>query len=278
MKIRPYFELNCKNESFVKMHNILESKGIKNNLFMLAIYNKDLIGIDPYDSNLTDDQKRDIIDECKINIWYFLRNVLKVYENPFILNLNSMAQIYLYLQNSSSWNTTHRQSFKKGVCYAISLFERIFHKRSSKFIIARYNKIDFNLPGYIEMDIESVKDREDDIVFIFDAEFTNLKTININLVKGELDKIPNMIIMAESVISDYAESNGVMETLSHSIVWEDRFYDLPVSELKTETLYHIKYSYKELGYDEEWFERMCEFLGNDPEIIRREILLKRRES
>lgn len=33
--------------------------------------NKSLYGIDPYDPNLTDMQKLQIVEECKVNPWFF---------------------------------------------------------------------------------------------------------------------------------------------------------------------------------------------------------------
>ena len=49
--------------------------GIKNHLFMLAIYDQDLIGIDPRTPNLPQDIAIKIGIECERNFWYAVRNI-----------------------------------------------------------------------------------------------------------------------------------------------------------------------------------------------------------
>ena len=48
---------NTKNVSFLKVAKILKDKGIKNYAFFLVLYDESLADVDPYDENLTDDQK-----------------------------------------------------------------------------------------------------------------------------------------------------------------------------------------------------------------------------
>ena len=49
------------DDGFTKISKELEKLGCKNNKFMLGIYNKDLIDIDPYSYNLSLEQKMEII-------------------------------------------------------------------------------------------------------------------------------------------------------------------------------------------------------------------------
>lgn len=38
----------------------------------MKVSRKELIGVDPFDPNLTDEQKQMILDECKENVPYFM--------------------------------------------------------------------------------------------------------------------------------------------------------------------------------------------------------------
>ena len=73
-----FYQMKTKNVSFIRMHRYLVKKGISNNKFFLAIYDKDLLKIDPRDTNLSEDIKKKIVEECKRNYWYFIREVVMI--------------------------------------------------------------------------------------------------------------------------------------------------------------------------------------------------------
>lgn len=64
-----YYQMSTSNKSFLEMHYYLKQKGIKNNRFFLVLYDKDLAGIDPYDSTLSTIMKQKILRECMSNFW-----------------------------------------------------------------------------------------------------------------------------------------------------------------------------------------------------------------
>ena len=66
------------NSTFTEVYNILRTRYVRKSDFMLSLYNESLVDIDPYDNELNDETKLAIINECKKNIWYFLRNVVRV--------------------------------------------------------------------------------------------------------------------------------------------------------------------------------------------------------
>jgi hypothetical protein len=51
--------------------------GIKNHAFILALVNPKLQGVDPYSKNLTQEQILMIAVECKLNPWYFFREIAR---------------------------------------------------------------------------------------------------------------------------------------------------------------------------------------------------------
>ena len=75
---KPIYDFTTKNTSFLDVHYKLRDAGIKNNAFHLVLFNPELQGVDPYAEDLTDEQKQAIIKECSENIFYYLREVLRV--------------------------------------------------------------------------------------------------------------------------------------------------------------------------------------------------------
>lgn len=100
-----HHDYETKNKSFLEMAALLKAAGVKNNKFMLQIYQKDLIGVDPHDPNLSVEMKAKITLEIKYNYWYWLREVVRLPAGgidggiPFILNRGCMAFMWLFLNS-----------------------------------------------------------------------------------------------------------------------------------------------------------------------------------
>lgn len=171
-KLRPgeydsfYVHLETKNKSFLDMHYYLKSIGIKNNAFMLKLYNTNLIGVDPYDPALTSYQKAAILKECMDNCWYFIREVVRIpvsgANKPYVLHRGNMAMTYLFLMNINQMVELSRQFYKThsalvcllwvynfGTTNSQSLF---YHKdfASAKSNLKDLKEIRDNLPSYLQ--------------------------------------------------------------------------------------------------------------------------------
>lgn len=111
-------DVDTKNTSFVRYAALLEKMGVKNNLFHLSLLDKDLVGVDPHDPNLDDVTKIKIVREVTTNIWYFLREVIKIptvgsiNNSPYLLNRLCGPFHWLYTQNISCFVIGPRQSGK----------------------------------------------------------------------------------------------------------------------------------------------------------------------
>jgi len=66
------------NRSFVRQAAVYREMGIKNHAFLLALHDPGLQGVDPFDHRLTLEMQARIAVECKVNPWYFFREVLMV--------------------------------------------------------------------------------------------------------------------------------------------------------------------------------------------------------
>lgn len=66
------------NKSFLRTAELFKKMGIKNHSFHLQINNPLIKDLDPWDENLTEEQQWMILKECNENIWYVVREVIKV--------------------------------------------------------------------------------------------------------------------------------------------------------------------------------------------------------
>lgn len=111
-------DTETRNLSFLRMSLLLHKMGIKNNKFFLWLSQKELQGVDPY--NLKDDSlelKQKIVYECKINYFYFLREVVRVPvqgDNPVMFNLDraNLAVSWLFCNSIDCFMVQPRQTGK----------------------------------------------------------------------------------------------------------------------------------------------------------------------
>lgn len=99
------YDINTKNRSFLKTASDLKKQGVRNNKFMLVLYDESLSGVDPFDPELTDAQKIAVYRECSINKWYYIREVVRVPVDGVIsgiryrLNMGNLTISYLKSKN-----------------------------------------------------------------------------------------------------------------------------------------------------------------------------------
>lgn len=134
-KRKKTYDYKTKNKSFLRLYDTYYKMGIKNNRFMLAIYDTDLIGVDVYSPIMPKDLQLKIILECMINPWYFLREVCRIPTDgtplepgggvPFIADRNNIASWYLFINGIDHYVSKSRQRGKTQGC--ISEFNYAFH-------------------------------------------------------------------------------------------------------------------------------------------------------
>lgn len=67
------------NRSFIKLAALYKSMGIENHAFLLSLHDPSLQGVNPFDyENLSHEQIIRIATECRVNPWYFFREVVRV--------------------------------------------------------------------------------------------------------------------------------------------------------------------------------------------------------
>lgn len=115
-----YVTINWKttNTSFIKLAVQLRDMGIKNYKFMLTLYDKDLIGVDPYAPDLTPELQMKIIIECKRNKFYFLRELVRLKDQGsdvpmmYEAHVGNISLHFLRELNISTYQELPRQTGK----------------------------------------------------------------------------------------------------------------------------------------------------------------------
>lgn len=99
------YDIHTKNISFLKVSKMLRDRGVKNNKFMLTLYDKDLVGIDPYSKEVANNPELQlkIYIEISKNYWYYIREFVRIPADgadiPYELNLGNCTLGYLKRKN-----------------------------------------------------------------------------------------------------------------------------------------------------------------------------------
>jgi hypothetical protein len=160
-------DYNTSNKSFVRLAALYRDMGIKNYSYILSLLNPALQGVDPYSPDLTLDQMAMIVIECKLNFWYFLREVARAPGVaggkiiPIRANRGNIAAYWLFFNHITAILIQPRQtgkSFSVDVLMVYLLNIRCTNtqinlltkdERLRNANIARLKEIDLALPYYI---------------------------------------------------------------------------------------------------------------------------------
>lgn len=166
-----YIHTETTNQSFLDMRYYLKSQGIQNNDFFLALIDTGLAGIDPRDPNLPPHIKARIMNECRLNYWYFLREVIRIPTqggtvgsgSRYKLHRGNLAMNFLFVLNFNMFVEMPRQHGKTiaALCrylwvynFGTSNSEIMFmHKdhTGSKKNLKDLKNIRDTLPSYLQM-------------------------------------------------------------------------------------------------------------------------------
>jgi len=165
--VKIFYDWDTPNDSFVKMAYILKRKKIKNYNFFLKLYDKELVGVDPYDENLSEEMKARIQREVSKNFWYFIRECVKIAVpgrlKPFAINRGNLAMLWCLLNSINAALVLPRQNYKTqsacafyAWCYNFSTENSsiaFFNKRSEncKENLGRMKRIIEELPPYLQL-------------------------------------------------------------------------------------------------------------------------------
>ena len=121
---------------------MLEKANVKNNQFMLALFDATLVNVDPHSTTLTDDEKMRITTEILRSPWYFIREVIRVPVTggtvSYILHLGNLFLTWCMISNINAYLLLPRQNYKTMSACAIYLWIYCFGTKNSHFLF--FNK------------------------------------------------------------------------------------------------------------------------------------------
>lgn len=101
------------NVTFLRYSALLKTMGIKNHAFPLALVDKELQGVDPFDASISQELMMRVALECKNNYWYYIRQIAKTKEGDrFRANRGNMALFWLFFNHITTILIQIRQTGK----------------------------------------------------------------------------------------------------------------------------------------------------------------------
>ncbi len=137
-------DTECQNKSFVRMAALYRDMGIVNHNVILQLHNPELLGLDPYDPNLTLEQQLQVALEAKNNFFYFIRSCIRTPdgtdEEPiyFRANRGNIALFWLFFSHVTQILIQPRQTGKSVNVNALMAY--LLNIRCTKTHINQINK------------------------------------------------------------------------------------------------------------------------------------------
>ena len=218
------------NKSFIYMHKVLKEMGIKNNLFMLQLYDRELLHVDPFREDLSEEIKSRIHYEISRNIWYYFREIVRIPATGekirFELNRGNMAIIWAFILNLDFSCLLPRQSYKSYTidgCYNWLMY---WGAKNTKAIFLAHQKVIAN------QNLVRVKEISDTLPSYLDLRRKWKDKDNVNTLTFEPGSYVNEIRVNASAISkDHADKIG------RGLSTREQFYDEAAFIAYIDTIY-----------------------------------------
>lgn len=139
-------DYDTKNETFLRLAALYDRMGVKNSVFLLALLQPALKGVDPHDPDLTVEQMTLIGLECRYNPWYFFREVVRIpaiagpVPSKFKANRGNIALIWSFLCSIDIALIQPRQTGKS--VSTDTLMDWLLHIGTSNTLISMITKDD----------------------------------------------------------------------------------------------------------------------------------------
>ena len=188
---RAYFcHVGTTNTSFLTVSRVLADKGVKNNKFMLALFDEGLANVDPHADDLTDELKGRLLAEIVRNPWFFLREVVRVPVTggtvPYEIHLGNLFLTWCMISNINCYLLLPRQNYKTVSAAAMYLWGYAFAQSNSHILffnkelkdaqnnLKRLKDLMENLPAWVRDDVlaDPVNDRNA-IEYVYSAHRNN---------------------------------------------------------------------------------------------------------
>lgn len=106
------------NASAIRISTALKYAGVKNHTFMLSLYDRDLVGINPHDPNLSIEMQAKVVREFSKNYWFAVRECIRIppvvglESVPYNFHRSNVSLAWLYLARVFNMSVIARQRGK----------------------------------------------------------------------------------------------------------------------------------------------------------------------
>lgn len=188
---RYFIDTTTRNMSFLQTAADLKKLGIKNNMFFLKLYDRNLVGVDPFSSSLSREQKDRISYECMNNIYYFLRECVRIPEqggatgpgsgSAFILHRGNLSAAWCFDHNIDFYLVVPRQCYKTMSLLAMENWAYLFGTSNSLFNFVSKTQKD------CDDNLMKLKDQKDSLPLFMQQKYTY--DYGSYTISGEIKKI-----------------------------------------------------------------------------------------
>ena len=246
MKLPFIYDVYTKNLSFIQTSKDLANLGVKNNKFFLKLYDKELLGVDPYSDALTQEQIKRIILECVRNPWYYLRELARIPSSggtlgpgggdPYILHRANLAATYCFLHNINHYLVIPRQCGKTQSEVATLNWAYLFGTTNSEIAFINKTQKDAN------DNLTRLKQQKDLLPLYLQQRYKLVNgELKANQGKDNVQTIENALNMNRIVTKPSAKTIESAENIGRGNTSPIQFYD------EVEFTTHIGYKLKAAG-------------------------------
>lgn len=291
-----YKDFHTKNKTFVEMSKFLRMVGVKNNSFMLSLNNQDLIGVDPYDPNLSDEMKKTVVEECKENLWYFLREAARIPTNypgggyfTFELNPATLSVAYSMWMSHSLYINAPRQTHKDTAALLCDIWQtyrnlRLHNPKCASSREKTWKQIELRSAlGYISEAFKyeaptNVHESRYETYMVPDCEFNIRGPELCERILFEYNKRRHnstLWIMTSVNYNNLRKFPMVLLWIQQQFTLQKWWWMFDLDDYETPWFTHINIDADQMGYTDEEQEEKSRMLGGDVESVNAEIKMIR---
>lgn len=216
------YDIKTSNISFLKVSKYLRDSGIKNNKFMLVLYDKTLSGVDPYSDEVENNvelQLRIYREICK-NSWYYLREIVRIpadgRDSPYEANIANITMAYLKERNKNVVEILPRQHGKTMSNVVWDTWPTLFITRNANYVYLNKGKTD------AVKNLKIFKDIKERLPMWLRQKFVEDAKKDIDNQENKLIALRNntLRVVSPGTDEDHADKQGRGLTVSN-IYWDE---------------------------------------------------------
>ena len=218
--IRFFYDTSTRNLSFLQCASDLKKLGTKNNMFFLKLYDRNLIGVDPFSPNLSNEMTDRINLECTLNPWYFIRECVRIPSqggatgpgagDMFGLHRGSLAICWCFFNSIDFYINMPRQCYKTHSVLAVLDWAYLYGTSNSQFNFSNKTQGDADdnlkklksqkdcLPIFMQQKFKFVEDTMNPGEFKIEKGTDNIRTIKNPITKNTIVSKPSARTMANA--------------------------------------------------------------------------------